>query len=108
MLAKTKLRRNSTVVSALSVRTHFGRILREVERDRRTFVVEKRGAAKAVILGIPEYLRLAAPEPEILRIIGEESKRTGTSRLTVKQIDSLVREARREKSRKNAAAPAGS
>ncbi len=94
----------SNVVSALRARTQFGRILQQVERERRSFVVAKRGSPKAVILSIADYVRLAAPEPEILRIVGEESKRRGTSRLSMRQIDSIVRESRREKRAKNAAA----
>ena len=33
-------------------------------------MIEKRGAPKAVLLGIRDYVRLAAPEPEVLRAIG--------------------------------------
>ena len=36
----------------------------------------------------------AAPEPEVLRVIGEESKRKGTDVLTSKQIDQVIRAAR--------------
>jgi prevent-host-death family protein len=105
MLAKSKPVPLSNVVSALRARTQFGRILRQVERERRSFVVEKRGSPKAIILSVADYVRLAAPEPEILRIVGEESKRKGTNRLSMQQIDSIVRETRREKRGKNAAAP---
>jgi prevent-host-death family protein len=104
MLEKTKPVPLSNVVSALTARTQFGRILRQVERERRSFVVERRGSPKAVILSVADYVRLAAPEPAILRIVGEESKRKGTNRLSMRQIDSIIREARREKRRKNAAA----
>ncbi len=31
---------------------------------------------------IRDYERIAAPEPEVLRVIGEESKRKGTDKLT--------------------------
>ena len=68
-------------------------------------MVERRGSPKAIILSVADYVRLAAPEPEILRIVGEESKRKGTNRLSMQQIDSIVRETRREKRGKNAAAP---
>ena len=104
MFEKTKLGPLPNVVSALTARTQFGRILRQVERDRRSFVVERRGSPKAIILSVAEYVRLAAPEPAILRIVGEESKRRGTDRLSMRQIDSVIRQARREKRTKNAAA----
>jgi hypothetical protein len=38
-------------------------------------VIEKRGTPKAVLLGIRDYVKLAAPAPEVLRVIGEESER---------------------------------
>ncbi len=104
MPAKRKAAALSTVVSALTARTQFGRILRQVERERRSFVVEKRGSPKAIIVSVADYIRLAAPEPEILRIVGEESRRKGTNRLSMRRIDAVVRESRREKRGKNAAA----
>jgi prevent-host-death family protein len=91
------------VVPALVARTQFGRILGEVEREGRSFVVEKRGSPKAVILSVAEYIKLAAPEPEILRVVGEESKRKGMDRLSMRQIDSVIRQARRETRAKHAA-----
>jgi hypothetical protein len=41
----------------------------------------------------------SVPEPEVLRIIGQESKQKGTSRLGTKQIDQIVRAARKSKRR---------
>jgi hypothetical protein len=48
-----------------------------VEDEHRSLVIERHGTPRAVLLSIREYVRLAAPEPEVLRIIGEESKRFG-------------------------------
>ena len=108
MAFSKKTRLPSNIVSALRARNQFGRILEQVERERRSFVVEKRGRPKAVILSIAEYVRLAAPEPEILRVIGEDSKRHRTDRLTLRQINAEIRAARREKRARHAAAEAGS
>lgn len=88
---------NSIVVSALSVRTRFGKLLRRVEDEHRSLVIEKRGAPKAVLLSIRDYVRLAAPEPEVLRVIGEESRRKGTDKLTSRRIDQVIRSARAAK-----------
>ncbi len=85
------------VVSALSARTNFGRVLRRVEDERRSLVIEKRGAPKAVLLSIRDYVRLAAPEPEVLRVIGKESQRKGTDKLTSRQIDEVIKAARAPK-----------
>jgi hypothetical protein len=45
-------------------------------------------------LSIRDYVKLAAPEPEVLRIIGEVSQRNGTDRMTSRQIDDVIQEAR--------------
>jgi prevent-host-death family protein len=88
---------NSIVVSALSARTGFGKLLRRVEDEHRSLVIEKRGTPRAVLLSIRDYVRLAAPEPEVLRIIGKESKLKGTDKLTSRQIDREIKAARAEK-----------
>ena len=83
-----------TVISALRARANFGRLLNEIEGEGKSLVIEKRGTPRAVLLSLREYMRLAAPEPEILRIIGDESKRKGTSKLTSRQIDRVIQSAR--------------
>ncbi len=90
---------NGIVVTALDARTNFGKLLRRVEDEGRSLVIEKRGTPRAVLLSIRDYVRLAVPEPEILRILGNESKRNGTNKLSPKQIDQIVKAARRSKNR---------
>ena len=85
------------VVSALRARANFGKLLRRVDDERRSLIIEKRGTPKAVLLSIREYVRLAAPEPEVLRLIGEEAERNGTSRLTAREIDRIIKATRAEK-----------
>ena len=92
-MLKTK-KTHGVVVSALRARTHFGSLLRRVEEERGSLVIEKRGTPRAVLLSIRDYVRLAAPEPEILKVLGEESKRKGTDALTSRQIDKLIRKTR--------------
>jgi prevent-host-death family protein len=88
------------VVSALHVRTNFGRILRRIEEERRSLVIEKRGTPRAILLSIRDYVRLAAPEPEVLKAIGQESKRKGTDALSSSQIDRVIKAARAKKSKR--------
>ena len=90
------------VVSALRARANFGKLLSRVEEERRSLVIERRGTPKAVLLSIRDYVRLAAPDPEVLKIVGEESKRNGTDSLTSRQIDRIIKasRARRTKRRK--------
>ena len=86
------------VVTALDARANFGKLLRRVEEGR-SLVIEKRGSPRAVLLSIRDYVRLAVPEPEVLRVIGKESKRKGTNKLSATQIDRIVMAARRSKRR---------
>ena len=90
---------NNIVVTALDARTNFGKLLRRVEDEGRSLVIEKRGSPRAVLLSIKDYVRLALPEQEVLRVIGMESKRRGTSKLAVKQIEQIIAAARRSKRR---------
>jgi hypothetical protein len=52
-----------------------------------------------VLLSIRDCVRLAAPEPEVLQAIGEESQRKGTDKLTARQIDHAIKAARTQKSK---------
>jgi prevent-host-death family protein len=88
------------VVSALRARANFGKLLRRVDDERRSLIIEKRGIPKAVLLSIRDYVRLAAPEPEVLRIIGEESERNRTNALTSRQIDRIIKASRSRKPRR--------
>ena len=90
----------SIVVSALRARTSFGKLLRRVEDENRSLVIEKRGTPKAVLLSIRDYVRLAAPEPDVLRVLGEESERKGTDTLTTRQIDHIIKATRDQKKKR--------
>ena len=87
------------VVTALDARANFGKLLRRVEDEGRSLVIEKRGRPRAVLLSIRDYVRLAVPEPEVLRDIGKESIRKCTNNLSTTQIDRIVKAARRSKRR---------
>ena len=89
---------DGVVVSALHARSNFGKLLRRVAEERRSLVIEKRGTPKAVLLSIRDYVRLAAPEPEVLKLIGEESRRAGTDKLSSRQIDQAIKAARTQAS----------
>ena len=90
---------NNVVVTALHARTNFGKLLRRVEEEGRSLVIEKRGSPRAVLLSIRDYVRLAVPEPEVLRAIGQESKRKGTDKLSERLIDCVIKTARKAKQR---------
>ena len=90
---------NAIVVPALSLRTNLGKILRRIEVEQRSLVIEKRGRPAAVLMNIRDYVKLAAPEPEVLKIIGAEAKRNRTSALTPRQIDGIISKARGKRKR---------
>ena len=90
------VKNDSIVVSALHARTNFGKLLRRVADERRSLVIEKRGTPKAVLLSIRDYVRLAAPEPEVLKLIGDESRRKGTNTLSSHQIDRVIQVTRKD------------
>ncbi|MGA8107903.1 MAG: type II toxin-antitoxin system Phd/YefM family antitoxin [Acidobacteriaceae bacterium] len=90
---------NAIVVPALSLRTNLGKILRRIEVEQRSLIIEKRGTPAAVLLNIRDYVKLAAPEPEVLRIIGAEARRNRTGALTSSQIDRVIAKARAARKR---------
>lgn len=98
-MARTSRKPNRNVVSALTARNTLGALLRRVEDEQQSLVIEKRGSPKAVLLSLRDYVRLAAPEPEVLKVLGREARRKGTSQLTSRQIDQVIESARRQKRR---------
>jgi prevent-host-death family protein len=88
------------VVSALTARANFGKLLSRVEEEQRSLVIEKRGTPRAVLLSIRDYVKLAAPEPDVLRIIGEESARNKTTAMTSRQINEVIKATRIQKKKR--------
>ena len=89
--------KDSIVISALRARSTFGKLLNRVDKESRSLVIEKRGTPRAILLSIRDYVRLATPEPEVLRAIGEESTRKGTASISSRQMDTIISAARRDK-----------
>lgn len=88
------------VVSALRARANFGKLLDRVENEGRSLIIEKRGTPRAVLLSLRDYVRLAAPEPEVLRILGEEAERNRTKHLSSREIDQIIKATRAQKKKK--------
>jgi prevent-host-death family protein len=100
MATSSAKKKDSVVVSALSVRSQFGSILRRLDTERRSILIEKRGTPTAVLMDIRDYVKLASPKPEILRLIDEEAAQKGTNHLTSKQIDQVIKATRTSKKRR--------
>jgi prevent-host-death family protein len=100
MAISTTGKNDTIVVSVLNARANLGKLLNRVDNERRSLVIEKRGTPKAVLLSIRDYVKLAAPEPEVLRIIGEESERNRTDTLTSRQVDQVIKMTRAQKKKR--------
>ena len=96
-MATTAGKNRTIVVSVLCARANFGKLLNRVDDERQSLIIEKRGTPGAVLLSIRDYVKLAAPEPEVLRRIGEESVKKGTNTLTSRQIDQIIKATRTQK-----------
>ena len=100
MATSSTLKSTSIVVSTLDARTSFGKLLTRIDTERRSLIIEKRGTPRAILISINDYVRLAAPEPEVLKIIGQESERNRTSSLSSRQIEQLIRTTRAQRKKK--------
>jgi len=88
------------VVSALTARTQFGEIMRRARENRERFVVDKRGEPQVIIMSVKDYIETIAPTSGVLKRIGEASKRKGTDKLTMRQIDAEIAASRRQQRQK--------
>jgi prevent-host-death family protein len=95
-------RPRSNMISALTARTQLGQIMKRASERNERFLVGRRGEPKIMIMGIRDYIRTIAPAPEWLKEIWAESRRKGTDKLTMREIDAEIRTARREQRNKNA------
>jgi hypothetical protein len=53
-----------------------------------------------MLVSIQNYVRLAAPEPRVLRAIGEESIQNASNTLSSKRIDQIIKAVRKKKMRR--------
>lgn len=91
-------------VSALIARTQFGQILERVSHNRERFLVTKNGEAKAVILGIEDFLGAITHTPEALAELQDQARRAGSDKLTLEDIEREIRAVRSAKITKKYAA----
>jgi prevent-host-death family protein len=103
MASRKVAKRIPRVVSALTARTQFGQILRRASRNHERFIVDRRGDPQVVIMSFKDYVDTIAPAPEWLKEIWAESKRKGTDKLTMREIDAEIAAYRKEQRRANAA-----
>ena len=94
-MAKEKERPMTKQVPALIARTQFGQILERVSRKGERFVVTKKGEAKAVILGVEDFLQAVVQTPASLAALQEEAKKSGAQKLSLEEIEKEIDAVRR-------------
>ncbi len=99
---KTQRKAPSTMISALTARTQLGQILERVKTKNERFIIGRRGQPQAIVMGIEDYIDTVAPAPDWLEKAWAEAKKNGTDKLTVREIDREIAEARSEASRRKA------
>ena len=65
----------------------------------RTLLVTKKGEAKAVILGVEDFLQVIAKTPKSLAALQKQAKKAGTDTLTLEEIEAEIAAVRQEKSK---------
>ena len=86
----------TNVVSALTARTQLGQIMRRASQKNERFVVDRRGQPSVVIMSIKDYISSISPAPAELRAMQERAKQSGTSKLSMRQIDRLISKVREQ------------
>jgi prevent-host-death family protein len=89
-----------TVISALTARTQLGQVLRRVKSSKERFLIGRNGEPQAIVMGIDDYFDVVAPVPDWLKNSWKNSMRNGTDKLTMRQIDAVIADDRREISKK--------
>lgn len=82
---------------AFIARTQFGQILERVSTKRERFLVTKKGEAKAIILGIEDFLQAVVKIPPELAAIQAEAKKRGVDKLTLEEIEAEIQAVRTAK-----------
>ena len=97
---KTQANTLPKVVSALTARTQLGQILKRVKTKNERFIIGRRGQPQAVVMSIEDYVDTVAPASDWLKSAWAESKKNGTDKLTMRDIDREIAEARKAASRR--------
>jgi len=100
-MIKGASKRMNNVVSALTARTQLGQILKRATKNNERFVVDRRGEPSVVIMSVKDYVDTIAPAPEWLQRIQAASRRRGTNKLSLRQIDAEIASARREQRKRS-------
>ena len=84
-------------ITALLARTQFGQVLERVSQNQERFLVTKKGEAKAVILGIEDFMKSFVKTPQSLATLQGQAKKSGTDQLSIEDIEREIQEVRKSK-----------
>src|SRR5512132_32001 len=86
-------------VPAFIARTQFGQILERASQNNERFLVTKKGEAKAIILGVEDFLQAISEPPESLSALQKQAKKAGADKLTLEEIEKEIDKVRRYKNK---------
>ena len=89
-------------IPAFIARTQFGQIMERASHNRERFLVTKKGEAKAVILGVEDFLQAIVKTPQSLAALQEQAKKSGAHKLTLEEIETEIAAVRRGKAKPKA------
>ena len=85
----------SHIISAVTARTQLGQILKRAGEGDERFLVDRRGEPAVIIMSIKDYIKNIAPAPAAYKAARHDSKRKGTSSLSMREIDREIAAVRR-------------
>src|SRR5947209_13324973 len=77
-------------IPAFIARTQFCQILDRVANGNERFVVTKKGEAKAIILGVEDFLQATGEASASLAALQNEAKKSGANKLTLEEIEQEI------------------
>jgi prevent-host-death family protein len=77
-------------IPAFIARTQFSQILDRVSKANERFIVTKKGEAKAIILGVEDFLQATGEPPVSLTALHQQAKKSGANKLTLEEVEKEI------------------
>jgi prevent-host-death family protein len=81
--------------------------MKRVKAKNERFIIGRRGQPQAVVMSIEDYIDTVAPAPDWLKSAWAESKKNGTDKLTMREINAIIAEDRAKTIKKTSRKRAG-
>jgi hypothetical protein len=78
----------------------LGQIIKRATENNERFVIDRRGDPSVIIMSLRDYVDTIAPAPQWLKDIQTASKRRGTGKLSMRQINSVIAAVRNQPKKK--------